>query len=200
MRFSSPRIRRGLVARSAVVLSMVTVVVAVVGNSEREPLALAAAEAESHESPLKFNKDGELIRPTGYREWIYVGTPVTPNDMNRGKAPFPEFHAVYIDPKSWKSYKETGEYPDGTVLVKELTSVGGKRATSGKGYFMGDFIGLEVAVKDKQRFKDEPGYWSYFSFGHKYPLAEKAKAEDTAERKKKENRKDGRTGRKEKEK
>ena len=38
--------------------------------------------------------DGELERPTGYREWIYVGTPVTPNDMNDGKAAFPEQHTV----------------------------------------------------------------------------------------------------------
>ncbi len=44
--------------------------------------------------------DGELQRPTGYREWIYVGTPVTPNEMNNGKAAFPEHHNVYIDPKS----------------------------------------------------------------------------------------------------
>ena len=33
--------------------------------------------------------EGELQRPTGYREWVYVGTPVTPNDMNGGKAAFP---------------------------------------------------------------------------------------------------------------
>ena len=48
---------------------------------------------------LSFNQKGELIRPTGYREWIYVGAPLTPNDMNNGKAAFPEFHNVYIDPK-----------------------------------------------------------------------------------------------------
>ena len=47
----------------------------------------------------------ELVRPTGYREWVYVGTPVTPNDMNNGKAAFPEHHNVYIDPKSWKQWK-----------------------------------------------------------------------------------------------
>jgi len=44
--------------------------------------------------------DGELERPTGFREWIYVGTPVTPNDLNDGAAAFPEFHNVYIDPES----------------------------------------------------------------------------------------------------
>lgn len=45
-----------------------------------------------------FNKAGELAQPTGYREWIYIGAPVTPNELNNGKAAFPEFHNVYIDP------------------------------------------------------------------------------------------------------
>ena len=49
--------------------------------------------------------NGQLQRPVGYREWIYVGTPVTPHDMNGGKAAFPEFHNVYIDPKSWAHWK-----------------------------------------------------------------------------------------------
>ncbi len=31
---------------------------------------------------------GKLERPQGYRDWPYVGTPLTPNDMNAGKAPF----------------------------------------------------------------------------------------------------------------
>jgi hypothetical protein len=35
---------------------------------------------------------------------------------------------------------------------------------------MGDFIGLEVSIKDSSRFPDEPGNWAYFSFGHAYPL------------------------------
>ena len=52
--------------------------------------------------------NGELEQPTGYRQWVYVGTPVTPNDMNNGKAAFPEFHNVYIDPKSWAHWKKTG--------------------------------------------------------------------------------------------
>jgi hypothetical protein len=61
-------------------------------------------------------------------------------------------------------------------MVKELIGVGAKEATSGKGYFMGEFRGLEASIKDSKRFKDEPGSWAYFSFGHKYPLkAEVAK-------------------------
>ncbi|MBO6555290.1 MAG: cytochrome P460 family protein [Pseudomonadales bacterium] len=109
-------------------------------------------------------QDGELQRPEGYREWIYIGTPVTPNDMNNGKAAFPEFHNVYIDPDSWKHWKKHGEFREGTILIKELVSVGSKAAVSGSGYFMGEFIGLEATIKSKTFFPDEPGNWAYFSF------------------------------------
>lgn len=112
-------------------------------------------------------KNGELERPTGYREWVYVGTPVTPNDMNNGKAAFPEHHNVYIDPKSWKHWKKTGNFRDGTILIKELVSVGSKTAVSGMGYFQGEFIGLEATIKSKKDFPQEPGNWAYFSFSTK---------------------------------
>lgn len=112
----------------------------------------------------KFNNKGELVRPTGYREWIYVGAPVTPNDMNNGKAAFPEFHNVYIDPASWTAWKKLGHFRDGTIIVKELVSVGSKSTFSGKGYFMGDYIGLEAMVKSKKRFPKAAGNWGFFRF------------------------------------
>jgi len=31
---------------------------------------------------------------------MYVGTPVTPNDLNDGESRFPEFHAVSMDPET----------------------------------------------------------------------------------------------------
>ena len=109
-------------------------------------------------------KNGELEKPTGFREWIFVGTPVTPNELNDGKAPFPEFHNVYIDPESWAHWKKHGKFREGTILIKELISVGSKAAPSGNGYFMGDYIGLEATIKSKKHFPDEPGNWAYFSF------------------------------------
>ena len=109
--------------------------------------ALLALAATAAAQDVKFDSSGALEQPTGYREWVYVGIPLTPNDMNGGAAPFPEFHSVYISPEAWQSYKRSGTFPDGTVLVKELLSVGEKAASSGKGYFMGEFIGLEAAVK-----------------------------------------------------
>lgn len=112
-------------------------------------------------------KADELQRPTGYQEWVYVGTPVTPNDMNDGKAAFPEHHNVYIDPKSWSHWKQTGKFRDGTILIKELVSNGSKAAVSGNGYFQGEFIGLEATIKSKKHSPDEPGNWAYYSFSSK---------------------------------
>jgi hypothetical protein len=109
-------------------------------------------------------ENGELERPTGFREWIYVGTPVTPNDLNNGKAAFPEHHNVYIDPKSWAHWKKTGEFRENTIIMKELVNVGTTVAVSGNGYFQGDFIGLEATIKSKKHFPNEPGNWAYYSF------------------------------------
>ena len=122
-----------------------------------------------------YTADGQLNRPDNWREWIYVGTPVTPNDMNDGKAAFPEFHNVYVDPWSYRMLRQTGRFPEGTMIAKELVSVGAKAASSGNGYFQGEFQGLEVAVKDNDRFADEPGGWAYFSFGHQKEYASTAK-------------------------
>ena len=94
---------------------------------------------------------------------------MTPKDMNDGDDSISEFHAVYMDPESFAHYEKTGKFRDGTVLVKEFSGVGSKEAISGKGYFMGEFTGLEVSIKDSKRFKDEPGNWAYFNFGTQVP-------------------------------
>jgi hypothetical protein len=151
------------------VIAGVAVLIGIAGLS-----FVLAAQPQGKAALVEFTADGKLKLPTGYREWVYVGTPLTPNDLNGGEAPFPEFHAVYIDPESFTEFKKTGEFRDGTVLVKDLVGVGTKEAPSGKGYFMGDFNGMDVSIKDSKRFKDEPGKWGYFTFGDKPPLKKEA--------------------------
>jgi len=134
----------------------------------------------------QFTADGEVMRPVGWRQWVYVGTPLTPNALNGGEAPFPEFHNVYVEPSAFAAFAETGEWPEGTQIAKELTSVragdncednGACAEVSGVGYFQGEFQGLELTVKDNERFSDQPGGWAYFSFGHTpEPYAETAAA------------------------
>lgn len=129
----------------------------------------------------RYTKEGKVLRPEGWRKWVYVGTPVTPDDMNGGEANFREFHNTYIDPDSFATFHATGEFPNGTMIAKEMVKVGSKEAASGNGYFMGEFFGLELAIKDTVRFRDEPGGWVYMSFGHKLePYNDTAEVEDSA--------------------
>lgn len=145
------------------------------------PPATMAVNAPSSKW-VEYTPDGKMKRPSfSFRKWVYIGTPLTPNDMNDGKANFPEFHNVYMDPEGFAYYEKTGQYKDGTVTVKELTSVGSKEAVSGNGYFMGDFQGLEVSVKDAKRYPTEPGNWAFYSFGHSYPLKEQSAKNKTDE-------------------
>ena len=157
---------------------LVSIVATLTACATAESSSLRVAQATDPPKP-QFTAEGELMQPEGYREWIYVGTPLTPNSLNPPEAAFPDFHNVYIHPADYRHYRQTGQFPDGTVLVKELVSVGSEQAVSGNGYFMGEFTGLEATVKDASRFAEEPNNWAYFTFGHAYPLAETAPAMPT---------------------
>ncbi len=55
-----------------------------------------AADGERHGAAV-FDAEGRLLLPEGYREWVFLGAPLTPNALNGGEAAFPEFHNVYVD-------------------------------------------------------------------------------------------------------
>src|SRR5262245_57669279 len=71
----------------------------------------------------EYTKNGDLVLPKNWRSWVYVGSPLTPDALNNGKAGFPEYHNVYIEPGSYEIYKKTGEFPEGTIFFKELQRV-----------------------------------------------------------------------------
>lgn len=142
-------------------------------------LAVSVSAASAGEIVrAKFNNDGTVNAPEGWRHWVFVGSPVTPNALNGGSAPFPEFHNVYVEPSAFKHYKKTGKWAEGTQIAKELTLVktgencnedGSCNEVSGVGYFNSEFSGLELLVKDTKRFDDQPGGWAFFNFGHHAP-------------------------------
>ncbi len=131
--------------------------------------------AQAQHSSAVFTSDGKLELPQGYRRWVFVGAPVTPNGLNGGQASFPEFHHVYVEARNLDAYVKTGVFPEGTVFVKELTRVlnptfpdGSRTEPSGRGFFNGEFNGIDATVKDSKRFAKTNG-WGFFTFGH-HPL------------------------------
>ena len=157
--------------------------------------AKPVAVAQAQQSSVVFNADGTVQVPTGFRKWVFVGAPLTPEGLNDGKyncnaggtnctkSNFPEYHHVYIEQKNVDAYLKTGEFPEGTVIVKELTRVlnptfpdSSRKEPSGRGYFNGEYNGIDETVKDSKRFAKTNG-WGFFTFGH-HPLPyEKTSAE-----------------------
>ncbi len=167
-----------LIATALVFVFALTALVAIISKAYANK-----APAESHYVP-QYTASGELVLPKDnmWREWVYVGSPLTPNALNGGKAGFPEYHNVYINPWAYAIYKKTNQFPDGTVMFKELQLTlgpaenpdGSRTEPSGRGYFPGAFNGADVTVKDSNRFAGTGG-WGYFNFNHHEPKAPTAK-------------------------
>ena len=155
-------------------LAATLIAIAVIGTSV-VLLRTQPVMAQAQRSAAVFTSDGKMQVPTGYRAWVFVGAPLTPNALNNGQANFPEYHHVYVEKKNVDEYLKTGSFPEGTVFVKELTRVlnptfpdGSRTEPSGRGYFNGEYNGIDVTVKDSKRFA-KTNNWGFFTFGH-HPL------------------------------
>ena len=132
--------------------------------------------ADTQSSSAVFDSSGKLKLPTGYRRWIFVGAPLTPNALNNGNASFPEYHHVYIEERKRGRLSEDGAFPgrerssskNSTRVLNPTFPDGSRTEPSGRGYFNGEYNGIDVTVKDSKRFAKTNG-WGFFTFGH-HPL------------------------------
>ena len=173
------RVRFPVLTASVVGALMVTAVLT-------QWLSNSSAQTTRRQLP-EYTADGDLVLPKNWREWVYVGSPLTPNALNGGMAGFPEYHNVYIEPGSYEIYKRTNEFPEGTIFFKELQLTlpkqnddGSRVEPSGRGFFPGPFNGADVTVKDTKRYADTGG-WGYYNFNHHEPKAPTAKVRSRAE-------------------
>ena len=132
-------------------------------------LAMLAARASSkNENSSSSNMpvyaaDGNLKFPANYREWIYLTSGVdmsySPN-MNMGHSTFDN---VFVNPEAYKSFLQTGTWPDKTMLVLEARIAGNKGSINKTGHYQtGEIMGREVHVKDTARFAGTAN-WAFFN-------------------------------------
>jgi|SRR5579863_9384088 len=113
-----------------------------------------------------YTADGQLLFPSKYREWIYLTSGVdmsySPNGMAMGHSMFDN---VFVNPDAYKSFLETGTWPDKTMLVLEVRMAGTNASINKSGHFQTtQQMGHEVHVKDEARF---PGKWAFFGYDEK---------------------------------
>ena len=125
-------------------------------------IALSAqAPAAANDGPQYVARTNNLIRPDNYREWIFVGSSVGLSYPAPGQAAGPaEFHSVFVNPSSYRSFMQTGKWPDKTAYVLEFRGVGKEAVANREGQFQTGLLRVEVNVKDS-RFPDG---WAYFLF------------------------------------
>jgi hypothetical protein len=116
----------------------------------------------------EYTADAQLKFPEHYRQWVYLTTGF---DMSYNPAmqmaDHHMFDNVFVNPEAYKTFVETGTWPDKTMLVLEGRGAEGKGSINQKGNYQStETMGVEVHVKDEARF---PGKWAFFAFDDAKP-------------------------------
>src|SRR5438552_2028682 len=115
---------------------------------------LLSSEEKSMPTPA-FTGKGRLVRPEGYREWMFVGANLGMGYTEGQQAPKQNYHNIYIQREAYKQYVATGKFPDKTMLVMEVLHAATKESINRNGSFEEKSIGMEVALKDEARFPEK---------------------------------------------
>ncbi len=134
-----------------------------VGALSTHPTAQAVATA--NDGP-RFSPAGALQRPADYREWVYLtsglGMTYGPTQPAAGEPRF--FDNVFVNRESYRSFLQTGQWPDKTMFILEIRSAEQRASINNGGQTQGTrILAIEAAVKDVARFRE--GGWGYFDFG-----------------------------------
>ncbi len=135
--------------------------VAVAGAGSRNESA--PGEGDKREQPV-YATDGRLLRPTNYREWVYVttGLGMTYGPADTAKGQEPRFDNVFVTRAAYREFIETGTWPDRTMFMLEVRTAETNVSINNGGRTQGGVRALEAAVKDRKRFP--AGGWAYYSF------------------------------------
>ena len=112
-----------------------------------------------------------LIRPAGTERWVLAGASIglgysQPSGAQAAGGTGGLFHNVYIEPTAYEHFVQTGRFREGTMMAMTLYEPGQKVHPSKQGFFEGNFLALEVSLKDSKRY---PGGWAYFNFNKGAP-------------------------------
>jgi hypothetical protein len=123
-------------------------------------LALLAAAPVENSSKPQYDAKGQLLRPSDYREWIFLSAGY---GMNYSPAPGSHemFTNAFVPRWAYREFLNSGKWPQQTIFVIDERDAQSKGSINKTGHFQTDLMGLVVEVKDSSRF---PETWAYFTF------------------------------------
>lgn len=113
-----------------------------------------------------YTTDGQLKYPVDYPEWVFLGTGLDMSytadaAMRDGSM----FNSVFVNPSAYKAFKQTGHWPDGTVMVLENRGAAGAASINKRGKTeTSELMGLEVHLKDSAHLKGDG--WGFYGFAN----------------------------------
>lgn len=134
--------------------------------------AVRAQESAGNDGP-HYTNGTSLIRPTDYREWTFLSSGLGMTYETPSGTPQPArqiFQNVFVNPSSYRSFMETGAWPNETIFILELRRSGSDASINRAGRFQTDLFAIEAEVKDA-RFPDG---WAFFEFGRAGALSDAA--------------------------
>ncbi len=121
----------------------------------------AVSQYEPGPTP-QYNGDKQLKFPENYREWIYLSTGFDMSYNPAMRMGHHMFDSVFVNPEAYKSFLETGTWPDKTMLVLEARAAVSKGSINQSGNYQStERMAVEVHVRDEKQF---PGKWAFFGF------------------------------------
>jgi cytochrome P460 len=114
-----------------------------------------------------YTEDGRMRPQLDYREWIYLSSGLDMSYTPRvaSMAGHPMFDNVFVNPEAYRSFVQTGTWPDRSMLVLEVRASESNASINKAGHFQSaGVMGLEVHVKDAAR-----GGWAFYGFDSESP-------------------------------
>ena len=112
----------------------------------------------------EYTSDAQLKFPQDYREWVFLssGSGMTYGPLAEAVHSGPPlFDNVFVNPESYRTFLETGGWPDKTVFVLEVRNSESHASINNGGHFQRDLVGIEAEVKDSSAAS---GTWTFYGF------------------------------------
>ena len=122
--------------------------------------SLQVSSPEARSDWPQYTSGDDLVRPEGYREWIFLSSRLRVNSK-ASKGEEETFGDVFVSRPAYDQFRATGSWPDKTILVLEKRMSSSKSSAEIVDHYEGDLAGISVEVKDTARFAEK---WAYFSF------------------------------------
>jgi Cytochrome P460 len=108
--------------------------------------------------------DETLQRPPDLRELVFLssshGLAYGPAARALGS---PAFTNIFVAPQIYKSFMQTGQWPQGTTFFMEVRKGESHTDIGTSGSSQGELLAVEAEKKDSTRYPD--GGWAFFDFG-----------------------------------